>query len=168
MSMVHDYVLFRMHARWHVRRRVTLRTNDVASRLLSAIPIIESAPECFLAPTKETSISKPSFSPPHPGICSMAPYPWPQPRKHFLYFSRGRFLTKKKSSSCLPVLSTYQSIFHEALSLGLNQGKSTCTTRRAEWVFLPSFDTQFLQAWFVTCAQKSEKVSASARQRCGI
>ena len=42
MNIVNDRALFRMHARCHARCRITLRTNDVASRLLSAIPIINS------------------------------------------------------------------------------------------------------------------------------
>ena len=33
MNIVHNRTLFRMHARFHGRRRVTLSTNDVASRL---------------------------------------------------------------------------------------------------------------------------------------
>ena len=37
--IVHDCALFSMHARCHARRRVTLSTNDIASRLLSAIAI---------------------------------------------------------------------------------------------------------------------------------
>ena len=42
VNILHDCALFRMHARCDGRRRVTLRTNDVASRLSSAIPIIQS------------------------------------------------------------------------------------------------------------------------------
>ena len=38
--ILHDCALFRMHARCHAWRRVTLSTNDVASRLLNAIAII--------------------------------------------------------------------------------------------------------------------------------
>ena len=40
--IVHDCALFRMHARCRTLRRFTLRTNDVASRLLSLIAIINS------------------------------------------------------------------------------------------------------------------------------
>ena len=69
---------------------------------------------------------------------------------------------------CLPVLSTYQSSLHEALSLGLSQAQSTFTSLRAVWVFPPSFDAQILQAWSYTCAQKLIKVSASARPWCGF
>ena len=42
MNIVHNCTLFRMHARCHGRRRVTLSTNDVASRLLSAISSIRT------------------------------------------------------------------------------------------------------------------------------
>ena len=58
--------------------------------------------------------------------------------------------------------------FSKDLSLGPNRGIPTFPTRRAEWVFPAFFDTQFLQAWFYTCAQKLIKVSASARHWCGI
>ena len=40
--IVHDCALFRMDARCHARCRVAAGSNDVASRLLSAIPIIYS------------------------------------------------------------------------------------------------------------------------------
>ena len=41
--LVHDCAFFRMHARCHGRRRVTLSSNDVASRVFSSIPIINSS-----------------------------------------------------------------------------------------------------------------------------
>ena len=40
--ILHDFTLFRVHARCHGRRRVALSTNDVARRLLSAMPIVIS------------------------------------------------------------------------------------------------------------------------------
>ena len=42
MNIVYECTLFRMHAMCHGRRRVTLSTKDVASRLLNAIAIINS------------------------------------------------------------------------------------------------------------------------------
>ena len=65
---------------------------------------------------------------------------------------------KRQCPWCISHGSTYKSIFQKALYPGPTRDISTCPTRRAEWVFPPSFDIQFLQAWFYTCAPKLIKV----------
>ena len=49
MNIVYNRALFRMRDRWHARHRVNVRRMDVASRALSAIPIVKAtmSPEYY-------------------------------------------------------------------------------------------------------------------------